>query len=198
MHLSPKTRSFFPLPSLGFLHTNRLATMLQTPKSFLWDLQQCCKRQKIFRGTCNNVANAKKIFAGLATVLQTPESFSWDLQRCCKRQKVFGCYSALSKTFSRDKGPHSFVELTYFQLSVGPVGSIVLHRQGLSACKTSISKKQGLLGQAYTEATSQKEGPTNTSKSHDMQPRQSPEKTWCIFFSTRCHIFAPSCVKGDV
>ena len=52
-------------------------------------LQQCCKRQKIFRGTCNSVANAKKFFAGLATLLQTPESFSWDLQRCCKRQKVF-------------------------------------------------------------------------------------------------------------
>ena len=142
--------------------------MLQTPKSFLWDLQQCCKRQKVFRGTCNGVANARKFFVRLATVLQTPESFSWDLQQCCKRQKVFGCYSALSETFSRDKDPHSFVELTYFQLSVGPVGSIVLHRQGLSACKTSISKEQGLPGQAYTEATSQKEGSTNTRKSHDM------------------------------
>ena len=145
-----------------------LATMLQTPKSFSWDLQRCCKRQKVFRETCNGVANARKFFVRLATVLQTPESFSWDLQQCCKRQKVFGCYSALSETFSRDKDPHSFVELTYFQLSVGPVGSIVLHRQGLSACKTSISKEQGLPGQAYTEATSQKEGSTNTRKSHDM------------------------------
>ena len=25
-----------------------------------------------------------------------------------------------------------------------------------------------------------------------------PKKTWCIFFSTRSHIFATSCVKGDV
>ena len=66
-----------------------LATMLQTPKSFSWDLQQCCKRQKVFRGTCNSVANAEKFFVRLATVLQTPESFSWDLQQCCKRQKVF-------------------------------------------------------------------------------------------------------------
>ena len=66
-----------------------LATVLQTPKSFLWDLQQCCKRQKVFRETCNSVANAKKFFVGLATVLQTPESFSWDLQQCCKRRKVF-------------------------------------------------------------------------------------------------------------
>ena len=66
-----------------------LATVLQTPKSFSWDLQQCCKRQKVFRGTCNSVANARKFFVGLATVLQTPESFSWDLQQCCKRQKVF-------------------------------------------------------------------------------------------------------------
>ena len=66
----------------------RLATLLQTPKSFSWDLQQCCKRQKVFRGTCNSVANAEKFFVGLATVLQTPKSFSWDLQRCCKRRKV--------------------------------------------------------------------------------------------------------------
>ena len=66
-----------------------LATVLQTPKSFSWDLQQCCKCQKVFRGTCNSVANARKFFVGLATVLQTPESFSWDLQQCCKRQKVF-------------------------------------------------------------------------------------------------------------
>ena len=66
-----------------------LATMLQTPESFSWDLQRCCKRQKVFRGTCNSVANARKFFVGLATVLQTSESFSWDLQQCCKRQKIF-------------------------------------------------------------------------------------------------------------
>jgi len=81
----------------------RLATVLQTPESFSWDLQRCCKRQKVFRETCNGVANAKKFFVRLATVLQTPESFSWDLQRCCKHfQKLFDCCSALSKTFSMD------------------------------------------------------------------------------------------------
>ena len=47
------------------------ATVLQTPESFSWDLQQCCKRQKVFRETCNSVANAEKFFAGLATLLQT-------------------------------------------------------------------------------------------------------------------------------
>ena len=67
----------------------RLATVLQTPKSFSWDLQQCCKRQKVFRETCNSVANARKFFVGLATVLQTPKSFSCHLQHSCKRQKVF-------------------------------------------------------------------------------------------------------------
>ena len=66
-----------------------LATVLQTPKSFSWHLQRCCKRQKVFRRTCNSVANARKFFVRLATVLQTPKSFSWDLQHCCKRQKVF-------------------------------------------------------------------------------------------------------------
>ena len=42
MHLSPKTRSFFPLPSLGFLHTNRLAGMLQTSKWGKVSLQKFC------------------------------------------------------------------------------------------------------------------------------------------------------------
>ena len=65
-----------------------LATLLQTPESFSWDLQRCCKRRKVFRETCNGVANTEKFFVRLATVLQTPKSFSWDLQRCCKRQKV--------------------------------------------------------------------------------------------------------------
>jgi len=76
-----------------------LATMLQTPESFSWDLQQCCKRQKVFRGTCNSVANAEKFFAGLATVLQTPKSFSKHLQHSCKGQKVFrGICSIPAKT----------------------------------------------------------------------------------------------------
>ena len=133
----------------------RLATLLQTPKSFSWDLQQCCKRRKVFRGTCNSVANARKFFVGLATVLQTPKSFSWDLQhsckdqkvsrgicsipanakkfleafaaflqrpksfsghlqRCCKHfQKLCAAFRALSKTFFRDKDPHSFAELAF-------------------------------------------------------------------------------------
>ena len=45
--------------------------MLQTPENFSRDLQQCCKRRKVFRGTYNSVANAEKFFVGLATVLQT-------------------------------------------------------------------------------------------------------------------------------
>ena len=66
-----------------------LATMLQTPKSFSWDLQQCCKRRKVFRGTCSVSANAKKFFGAFAAFLQTPKSFSGHLQHSCKRQKVF-------------------------------------------------------------------------------------------------------------
>ena len=62
---------------------------MRWPNRFRKCLQQCCKRQKVFRGTCNSVANARKFFVRLATVLQTPESFSWDLQQCCKRRKVF-------------------------------------------------------------------------------------------------------------
>ena len=106
----------------------RLATVLQAPKSFSWDLQQCCKRQKVFRGTCNSVANAKKFFGAFAAFLQTPESISRPLQHSCKRQKVSrgicsiaakhfqklcAAFRALSKTFFRDQDPHSFAELTF-------------------------------------------------------------------------------------
>ena len=81
-----------------------LATVLQTPESFSWHLQQCCKRQKIFRETCNGVANAKKFFVALAASLQTPKSFSRRLQHSCKDQKVSrGICSipARPKSFSR-------------------------------------------------------------------------------------------------
>ena len=66
-----------------------LATLPQTPKSYPRHLRDSRKRQKVFRETCNGVANARKFFVVLAALLQTPESFSWLLQRCCKRQKVF-------------------------------------------------------------------------------------------------------------
>ena len=65
-----------------------LATVLQTPESFSGDLQQCCKRRKVLRETCNSVANARKFFVRLATVLQTSKGFSGHLQHSCKRQKV--------------------------------------------------------------------------------------------------------------
>jgi|GEM_PF-6527968 len=61
-----------------------LATMLQTPESFSWDLQQCCKRQKVFRETCNSVANAKKFFGALAALLQTFPKILWQLERSIK------------------------------------------------------------------------------------------------------------------
>ena len=60
MHLSPKTRSFFPLPSLGFLHTNRLAEMLQVPRKTFRRLQECCKCPEKLFGVCNNVASISR------------------------------------------------------------------------------------------------------------------------------------------
>ena len=68
---------------------SRPSACVSKPRADFFYLQRCCKRRKVFRETCNGVANARKFFAGLATVLQTPESFSRDLQQCCKRQKVF-------------------------------------------------------------------------------------------------------------
>ena len=54
--------------------------MLQTPTRFPWDLQQCCKHQPVFRGTCNSVANAKAFPARLAGLPQTPKHFPRDLR----------------------------------------------------------------------------------------------------------------------
>jgi len=63
--------------------------VLQTPKSFSWDLQQCCKRRKVFRGICSVPAKTKKFLGAFAAFLQRPKSFSGHLQHSCKRQKVF-------------------------------------------------------------------------------------------------------------
>ena len=91
-----------------------LATVLQTPKSFSRDLQQCCKRRKVFRSTCSIPAKAKKFFGAFAAFLQRPKSFSRHLQRCCKHfQKLCAAFSALSKTFFRNTDPYSFAELAF-------------------------------------------------------------------------------------
>ena len=84
-----RVSSFYGSHAMAKTFLEMLATLPQTPKHFPWDLRGSRKRQKVFRGTCNGVANARKFFVRLATVLQTPESFSRDLQRCCKRQKIF-------------------------------------------------------------------------------------------------------------
>ena len=91
-----------------------LAQPAQTSRKMPRNLRSLRKRLGKCGGTCATCANARKFFVRLATVLQTPKSFSWDLQRCCKRfQEHFDRYSALSKTFSRNKEPHSFVELKF-------------------------------------------------------------------------------------
>ena len=96
------------------------ATPLQTPKNFSKHLQRRCKRRKVFRGTCNTVANTRKFFVALATPLQTPKSFSRHLQHRCKRQKVFrgtcntvantkknlGAFATLLQTFSFQRTEH--------------------------------------------------------------------------------------------
>ena len=76
-----------------------LATLPQTPKHFPWDLRDSRKRQKVFRETCNGVANAKKFFVRLATVLQAFPKALWPLQRAIQ-DILYGL------------DPHSFVELT--------------------------------------------------------------------------------------
>ena len=51
----------------------RLATVLQTPKHFPWDLRDSRKRQKVSRETCGTPANTKKFLERLAGLPQTPK-----------------------------------------------------------------------------------------------------------------------------
>ena len=68
----------------------------------------------IRRDVCGAPANTKKFFGAFAAFLQTPKSFSRHLQRSCKHfQKLCAAFSALSKTFFRDKDPYSFAELAF-------------------------------------------------------------------------------------
>ena len=116
-----------------------LATVLQTPESFLWDLQQCCKRQKVFRGTCNNVANARKFFVGLATMLQTPESFSCHLQHSCERQKVFRAICSIPANAKKFFVPFAAFLQTPKSFS-GHLQRCCKHFQKLCAAFSALSK----------------------------------------------------------
>jgi len=84
MHLSPKTRSFFPLPSLGFLHTNRLAELPQTLRRSFWALQRFCKSAFPHFGVCRTPARALFPILAFAGLLQERFSPFWRLQNFCK------------------------------------------------------------------------------------------------------------------
>ena len=84
MHLSPKTRSFFPLPSLGFLHTNRLAGLLQERFFPFWSLQNSCKDAFLYFGVCRTSARALFPILACAGLLQGRISLFWCLQNFCK------------------------------------------------------------------------------------------------------------------
>jgi len=92
-------RSICSIPANAKKFSVAFAAFLQSLKSFSWHLQHSCKHQKVFRSICSIPANTKKFFEAFAALLQTLKSFSKHLQHCCK-------------TFSRDKTPHAFVELT--------------------------------------------------------------------------------------
>ena len=84
MHLSPKTRSFFPLPSLGFLHTNRLAGLPQTLRRSFWALQRFCKSAFPHFGVCRTPARTLFPILVFAELLQGRFSSFWCLQNFCK------------------------------------------------------------------------------------------------------------------
>ena len=100
---SPCGRSTRHVPILRLSEV--FATPLQTPEKFSRHLQHRCKRRKVFRGTCNTVANTRKFFEALATPLQTPKNFSKHLQHRCKRQKVFrGICNTVANTKKKISG----------------------------------------------------------------------------------------------
>ena len=99
MHLSPKTRSFFPLPFLGFLHTNRLAGLPQTPKSFSRHLRGSRHSPRRLRRLREAPGICRDVCAGCARFPAFAETFAQAargsrhsprrLRGSRKRQKVF-------------------------------------------------------------------------------------------------------------
>ena len=76
MHLSPKTRSFFPLPFLGFLHTNRLAGLPQTPKSFSRHLRGSRHSPRRLRRLREAPGICRDVCAGCARLPAFAETFA--------------------------------------------------------------------------------------------------------------------------
>ena len=110
---SPCGRSTRHVPILRLSEV--FATPLQTPEKFSRHLQHRCKRRKVFRGTCNTVANTRKFFEALATPLQTPKNFSKHLQHRCKRQKVFrGICNTVANTKKKSRGICNTVANVFF------------------------------------------------------------------------------------
>ena len=79
----------FPIEKLALttkVPSERLVTVLQTPKHFRRDLRDSRKRQKVSRETCGTPANTKKFLERLAGLPQTPKSFSRHLRDSRKGQ----------------------------------------------------------------------------------------------------------------
>ena len=66
----------------------RLATLLQTPKSFSGHLQRSCKGPFSHFGVCRTSASALFPILAFAGLLQARFSPFWRLQKFCKHQKV--------------------------------------------------------------------------------------------------------------
>ena len=102
MHLSPKTRSFFPLPSLGFLHTNRLAGTPQASRETFWCLRESRKCLGKLFGVCRSSASSIFSFWAFAGVLQAPISPFGSLQKFCKlRFLLLGICRSSANVFGR-------------------------------------------------------------------------------------------------
>ena len=89
----------------------------------------------ICRDVCAGCARLPAFAETFAGLPQTPKSFSRLLQHSCKHfQKLCAAFSALSKTFFRDKDPYSFAELTFGMCFVQVfciVRSMYAHCEGL-------------------------------------------------------------------
>jgi len=115
---TPKSfsRGICSVPARALFSVLTFAELLQAPFSPFWCLQNSCKRQKVSRGICSIPANAKKFFVPFAAFLQRPKSFSRHLQHSCKDQKVSrGICSVAAKHFQKLCAAFRALSKTFFR-----------------------------------------------------------------------------------
>ena len=155
-----------------------LAAFLQTPKSFSWDLQRSCKRQKVFRGTCSIPASSIFLFWAFAEVLQAPFFPFGHLQKSCKLH--FLLLGVCRSSASSDSSFLVFAEV--LQAPISPFWSL-----------QKFCKRQKVFRETCNSVASVSK---NTLTITARYPRHSPEIRNLILSSNTRSVRTPD-FKGD-